>query len=551
MYKDSNFASTLTTHANKKPDKTALIEPNTGRTKGKSGWQSITFGDLDNLANRYATGLARIGVRRGDSVLYLLRPSIDSYAVFYALLRLGAIPAFIDPRMGLRRVLSVIECIRPRVVLAVQIVNAIRTIAPRAFATVELHITSGPRLFWGYKSLKQCLAECVDFIAEPSSPNERCLFPFTSGSTGPPKGVFYTHDMMRSQVALLHDICGWTEDMRVVMCYAPFVPFALAYGLTTILPEMDFSKPAAARPNRILDALTVHGAHSAFAAPIIWMNLVRYCEKHQIKLPQLREAVTAGAPVQIDLHRRLQKILHPEGRLHTPYGATEAMPITTTDTHNLAETWKKTRNGFGTCIGRPVRGVKVLIISVTDDPIPTWSDDLCVQQGAIGELVVDGAMVSPIYPENPEETARAKIRHDGRILHRMGDLGRFDSEGRVWFCGRKSHRIETCEGILAPVLIENILNEHRSVFRSAVVGIGPPGQQTPVAWIELEQGQVYSQQLESELVELMDATSFKGIVRRFLQYRSLPVDARHNSKINREALAVWAGKRYRQNVGNA
>ncbi len=551
MFEDCNFAATLSTRARAQPGKTALIEPGTRQAVGRPSWRRITFGELETLANRYACGLARWGVRRGDRALYLLRPSIEAYAVFYALLRLGAIPAVIDPRMGLRRLLACIEAIRPRVVLAVPLIHAIRTFARRPFATAEVLVTAGRRWFWGGRSLRQCLAESKPFAPEPTAPDDECFIPFTSGSTGPAKGVFYTHGMLLQQVSLLREVCGWHEDMRVVICFAPFVPYALANGLTTILPDIDFTKPAAARPRRVIEAVTEHRAQCAFASPIVWMKLVRHCERYRIELRTIQHAVTAGAPFSVDLHRRLRGIIHREGRLYTPYGATEALPVTTVDTDALVETWEQTRLGYGTCVGKPVTGIDVWVIRVTDEAIPTWSDDLCVPEGAIGELVVGGAVVSPAYKERPQETARAKIRRDGRVLHRMGDLGRLDANGRVWFCGRKSHRIETREGMLAPVPLENIFNEHPSVFRTAVVGIGPAGAQTPVACVEMKQGETFSPQLEAELVALADSTCFKGVVARFLPHRGFPVDARHNSKIKREELAAWAKKMLRHGTENA
>jgi acyl-CoA synthetase (AMP-forming)/AMP-acid ligase II len=550
MTADANFAATLRSRAQAEPGQTALVEP-AGQGGVAAGWRRTTFGELDGLADRYAIGLTRAGVRAGDRVLYLLRPCAEGYAVFYALLRLGAIPAFIDPRMSLPRLLACVEAIRPRVVVAVPALLALRLVAQRAFAAVEVFITSGPRWLWSGRNLRQCLAESGTFAPAPVTPETECYLPFTSGSTGLAKGVYYTHGMVRGQAALVREVCGWREGMRVVMCYAPFVPFALADGLTVILPRMDFSRPAAADPRRIAEAVTAHRAEYAFASPIVWMNLACHGERARVTLPTLQHAIAAGAPVPARLHSRLVAMLHPEGRLHTPYGATEAMPLTTTDTHALAETWEASRSGYGTCIGRPLPGIQLQVIRVTDDPIPSWSDDLRVPQGTIGEIVVEGDVVSPAYPDLPEETNRAKIRCGGRVLHRTGDLGRVDPQGRVWFCGRKSHRIDTRDGMLASVSLENIYNEHPGVFRSAVVGVGPAGAQTPVGCVELEAGVGFSPRLVAELTSLADATPFQGRITRFLPHRGFPVDPRHNSKIRREELAAWAARRLGRHATSA
>lgn len=537
MTDDIGLPAALSRWARAGPDRTALLEP-----VRRGGWRPTSFGELDVLSNRYAIGLTRAGVRAGDRVLYLLRPSAEGYAVFYALLRIGAVPAFLDPRMRVARMLACIAAIRPRVVVAVPALQALRVVARRSFAGAELAITAGRRWLWGGPTLRQCLAGSETAMPAPVTPETECYLPFTSGSTGPPKGVYCTHGMVEAQCHLVRELSGWREGDRTVMCYAPFVPFALADGVTVILPDMDFSRPAAADPRRIAAAVTEHEADYAFASPIVWLNLVRHDGRAPLALSSLRHAIAAGAPVPAKLHARLTRLMHPEGRLHTPYGATEAMPLTSIDTASLACTWEDARNGYGTCVGRPLSGVQLEIIRVSDDPIPSWSPALRLPAGTVGEIVVAGAVVSPAYSHLPEENIRAKIRCDGRVLHRTGDLGRVDSEGRLWFCGRKAHRIETRDGMLPSVPLENIFDEHPGVFRSAVVGIGPPGAQTPVACVELEPGVRFSPRLVAELRARADATPFRDVVGRFLPHRGFPVDARHNSKIHREALAAWAAR---------
>lgn len=531
MIDDANFAATLTVRARASPTQLALIEQHGGR---------ITFADLDRLTNRFASGLARQGVRRGDRALYMLRPSIEGYAVFYALLRLGAVPVLMDPRMGLRRLLESITSVRPRVMVAVPLLHAVRTVMPRAFSGAEVLITAGSRWFWGGARLADCLAADDGFSNGRTAPSDPSFLPFTSGSTGPPKGVFYDHAMLRQQVAVMRDVCDWREGMRVVMAYAPFVSYALADGLTVILPTMDFSRPAAAEPARIAAALNDYQAQCGFASPIVWMHLVRFAERHGITFPALQRAVTAGAPVASDLHRRLRPLLHREGQLFTPYGATEAMPLTTTGTKELAATWEMTRQGFGTCVGKPLSSVDISIIRVTDEAIPEWTADLCVPEGAIGEVVVGGPLTSPRYDARPDETARAKISRNGQILHRMGDLGRLDADGRLWFCGRKADRIETRGGMIPSVPLENVFNEHPAVFRTAVVGVGPRDDRAVVACVELEAGATFTPALAGELDALARGTCFEGVVSRYVPHRGFPVDARHNSKIRHDQLTAWA-----------
>ncbi|HEU5039573.1 MAG TPA: AMP-binding protein, partial [Gemmatimonadales bacterium] len=394
MTGERTLAGALRARARAHPSTDALVEP-----AGRESWRRTTFGQLDVQADRYAAGLRRAGVREGDRVLYLLRPCADGYAVFYALLRLGAVPVFLDPRMGWRRLLECIRSVGPRVILGVPALHALRLVAPRAFAEGRLFLTSGAVPLPGTRLLRGCLGETHGGSPVPESPDDPCFLAFTSGATGPPKGVLCTNGMVRTQLELFPRVCGWREGSAVVMCYAPFVPYAIADGLTAVLPGMDFSRPAAARVGRIVEAVRAHGAACAFAAPVVWMRLVRYCEAKGIALAGLRQAVSAGAPVPPDLHRRLRPLLHPEGDLFTPYGATEAMPLTAGAGRELDDTWEQSGRGDGTCVGTPLDGVDLRIIRVTDDAVPRWSDGLPVAPGEIGEIVVGGPMVSPSYSD--------------------------------------------------------------------------------------------------------------------------------------------------------
>jgi len=216
------------------------------------------------------------------------------------------------------------------------------------------------------------------------------------------------------------------------------------------------------------------------------------------------------------------------------------MPLTTINTAGLESAWSLTRRGAGTCVGKPLEGIDIRIIRVTDTPIARWSHELAVPVGTVGEIVAGGAVVSPEYPDLPEETKRAKITCGDRVLHRMGDLGYLDSDGSLWFCGRKSHRVETGRRMIPPVPIENIMNEHPAVFRSAVVGVGPRDSQTAVACLEMETGWVCSPRIKAQLNEMIQGTEYDGIVKNFLVHPGFPVDARHNSKIRRGELALWA-----------
>jgi len=256
----------------------------------------------------------------------------------------------------------------------------------------------------------------------------------------------------------------------------------------------------------------------------------------------------AGAPVPAAVHEcLLRRVLAAGAETHTPYGATEALPVCSiTGNEILAETDGSSRVGAGICVGQPVPGVTLRIIRITDEAIPEWDESRCLKPGEIGEIVVKGPMVTPAYFGLPEATAKAKIRDGDAIWHRMGDAGCLDDRGRVWFCGRKSHRVPTAAGVLFTVPCEAIFNQHPDVFRSALVGI-PTGNDSrePVMIIEAAKGKFPRtrggrDRFTKELLELGAANPKTAGIQRVLFREVFPVDIRHNAKIRREDLAAWA-----------
>jgi acyl-CoA synthetase (AMP-forming)/AMP-acid ligase II len=200
-------------------------------------------------------------------------------------------------------------------------------------------------------------------------------------------------------------------------------------------------------------------------------------------------------------------------------------------------------------VGRPLAGIELRIIKITDDPISVWTDDLVVPDGEIGEIVVAGDVVTKEYFGLPAATAGSKIAYGGRIWHRIGDVGYRDDQGRIWFCGRKAHRVVTAGGTLYSVCCESIFNEHPDVARSALVGVGTSGCKRPVIVVEPKAGRFPSKSRVEEFLkrlrELGRAHDHTKAIEEFLFHKSLPVDVRHNAKINREELAMWAAGRLR------
>jgi acyl-CoA synthetase (AMP-forming)/AMP-acid ligase II len=268
-----------------------------------------------------------------------------------------------------------------------------------------------------------------------------------------------------------------------------------------------------------------------FASPAFLHRVGRYAEERGITLPSLKRVVSGGAPVTPSILECFRNVLSPEARLSTTYGATEALPIASIDAHDVLEvTQHLTRNGKGTCVGKPV-GLEVRVIRISDDPIARWSDDLLVRPGEVGEIVIAGRTVSPRYHGSDAWNTRHKIGN----WHRTGDLGWIDPSGRLWFCGRKSQRVETKRGLAFTVQWEGIFNAHPDVYRTALV----PFAGEPVICVELRHATDRAR-VESELREMARERSLE--VKAFLFKDDFPVDIRHNAKIGREELARWAAR---------
>ena len=325
-----------------------------------------------------------------------------------------------------------------------------------------------------------------------------------------------------------------------------FALFDPALGMTAVIPDMDPRKPALVDPEKILEPILNQGVTNMFASPALLNRVGAFGRKRQVKLPSLRRVVSAGAPVSPVNIEQFATMLDDASEIHTPYGATEAVPVVSLASREiLDETRALSEQGYGMCVGRPLQDTEVRIIHITDDPIPRWSEDLLVKDGDIGEIVVRGALVTRHYFHNEAANAQAKIQDGDTFWHRMGDLGWRDSKNRIWFCGRKSQRVTAPAGDMFTIPCEAIFNNHPGVFRSALVGVGSPGSQLPVVCIERTATgrKLKTQDLLAELREIAATSPLTRTIRHFLMHPNFPVDIRHNSKIFREQLAVWAAQR--------
>lgn len=542
-----NIAQSVTDSAKRWPYRTAIIFPVRRGKDGRSQTIQYSFKQFEQLINSYARGFAAEGIGSADRILMLVPAGPDMIAMTFALMKLGAVPVLIDPGMGIRPFLQCVTESEPTALVAIPLGHLLSRVFPKPFKRVSQRIVVGSSRLFGGKPIDSVRSQDdspVDPV--PTSSTSEAAIVFTSGSTGIPKGVIYEHGMFEAQLRYLQKYLGLTEghiDMPGLLIFALFNP---ALGVTTVIPDMDFRKPAQVNPAYLVEAIETFGVTSSFGSPTIWKRVGNYCIKNGIKLPSLQRIFMAGAPAPPELIEQFEDILV-KGQIYTPFGATEALPVTTMHGSEIVtQTGALTKAGYGVCIGRPLDELDVRVIDITDDVIERWEDDLTLPQGEVGEIVVKGDVVTKLYLNRPQKTAEAKIYEDAAVWHRMGDMGYFDEHGRLWMVGRKAHRVDTANGRLYPVSVEAIFNAHPQVSRSALVGLGERGKQEAVLIVELVDGRIPNgserANIERELLTLAQQHEHTKTIARFLFHKAFPVDVRHNVKIQREKLAAWAEK---------
>jgi acyl-CoA synthetase (AMP-forming)/AMP-acid ligase II len=542
-----NIAYRLKASARRMPYKRAVVCPAGRDRAGRVTYAHLTFEQLDRESDSLAAGLVSIGIQRGTKTVLMVKPGIAFFVLIFAMFKCGAVPVVVDPGMGLGRMLRCLASTRPEAFIGLPLAHLVRVGFPRYFRSVLVNVTVGPRLLWGGASLaKLYVRPWRAFDMASTGPDETAAILFTTGSTGPAKGVVYTHGNFDAQIRQIQGHFAIGEDEIDLPTFPLFALFDPALGMTAVIPDMDPRKPALVDPQKIIEPILNQGVTNMFASPALLNRVGAFGLQHRVKLPSLRRVVSAGAPVSPANIEQFAAMLTDESEIHTPYGATEAVPVVSLGSHEiLGETRSLSEQGYGMCVGRPLQETEVRIIRISDDPIPHWSDDLPVKDGEIGEIVVRGALVTRRYYRDENANARAKIADGSSFWHRMGDLGWRDSKNRIWFCGRKSHRVTTPAGDLFTIPCEAIFNKHPGVLRSALVGVGAPGCQRPVICIERDKSgpPIKPRQLTNELRELAATSPLTRSIRHFLVHPGFPVDIRHNSKIFRERLAAWAARR--------
>jgi len=545
-----NIADRLAQSAECWPGLPAIIFPESRDRNKRVAYTHLTFAQLQRETDRLASGLLKMGVQAGHRLVLMVRPGIEFIALTFAVFKTGATLVLIDPGMGRKRIFNCLDEIDPDGFIAIPIVHLIRQFRLGKYKNSRFNVSVGNRVQFGGNSYSDLLKSGDEsFQPVGTAATDQAAIIFTSGSTGPPKGVVYEHGMFNAQVDLLQKQYEIQPGESDLPGFPLFALFNLAMGVTTVIPDMDPTRPADVNPKHIIEAIENQGITQAFGSPALWNRVGKYCVENKMTLPYVKRILSAGAPVPVHvLEKMKQTCPDPATEMFTPYGATEALPVCSISASEvLQETAALTAIGHGTCVGKPFGQVDVRIIEPVDGPIESMSKTERVDLGEIGEIVVRSPSVTREYFRRPEATRAAKIPDSNTFWHRMGDMGYFDKQGRVWFCGRKAHIVHSKNGPMYPVRCEAIFNQHPHVYRSALVGVGEIGHQQPILIAEPEAGYFpktdeQKKKFQTELLRLGQENDLTKTIQTFLLHPSLPVDRRHNVKINREELAIWAEK---------
>jgi len=511
-------------------------------------YQELTFEQLHQQSDDIAFALNQQGLKAGDKAVLMVTPSIAFFNLTFALFKAGIVPVLVDPGMGVKNLKQCFEEAQPDAFIGIPKAHLARLIFAWGKKTIK-HVINvdGAAIFGGIQlsTLLKRFPRTKDYPIQLLKINQLAAILFTSGSTGTPKGVVYSHRMFEAQINVLKNdylIQPGEADLATFPLFSLFGP---ALGMASIVPDMDASQPIKANPSHIFAAIEKYKCTNLFANPALLDVLGNAGQRKNIKLPSLKRVISAGAPATLSSIELFSEMLNHDVEVINSYGATESLPISRIGSQQLIISSDITEQGGGICVGYPVRNIDVKIIKITEQRISQWKDSLALEPFVIGEIVVKGPQVSRFYYNRRQATDLAKIKDGNTVRHRMGDLGYLDDRGKLWMCGRKAHRVfsnhlEVNKSYYS-IPCERIFNVHPMVKRSALVPIVIKGLRIPAICLELEKNTNYD--YDTLVDELLDIGKLypqtKGIT-LFYVHKKFPMDIRHNAKIFREKLAIWA-----------
>ncbi|MCA9169874.1 MAG: AMP-binding protein, partial [Planctomycetales bacterium] len=428
---ETNVAWQLSRMARQMPDAIAIAAPRHSRPEGRDAYHTMTFRELDEDSTQLAAALQSLGLRPGQRIVLMVRPGIDFISLTFALFKAAAVVVLIDSGMGRQHLLQCLTDVKPDGFIGIPLVQAVRLIYRNRFPQAQLNVTVGRRWAWGGPTLKSLRGWNANLVPHAVDAADPAAIIFTTGSTGPPKGVHYNHGNFCAQVRQIQEFYDIQPGEVDLPGFPLFALFNSAMGTTTVIPDMDPRRPAQVDPQRIVQVVRDWQVTQCFGSPAIWNVVGQYCEGHAIRLPTVRRILSAGAPVPPHVLRRMKAAIADDGDIHTPYGATESLPVASISaTEVLEETAAQTAVGAGTCVGRRFSEIEWRVIPIDDEPISSLDgiDDCAV--GEIGELIVSGPVVTQQYVTRTESNPLAKIYDGQRLWHRMGDVGYLDDSDR-------------------------------------------------------------------------------------------------------------------------
>lgn len=528
-----NVADLLAESARENPDRDAIVWP------GRFGsWKRISYRALDAEVDGYASALVTQGIRQGEHVLVLVPAGKPLISLTYALFRAGAVPVLIDPGVGLDAFLRCVQTVSATTLIGIGKAHLARERYPAPFSSIERAFLVGNswldmlgRRFAKHLVPDPNLNENAQRRRELRIDAPAAVL-FTSGSTGEAKGACYSVGTFFAQKNALQEFYGFAPGEVDLAAFPLFSLFDAAFGMTSVIPDIDPSKPAQCNPESIARAIEMHRATSAFGSPAIWTRVTPWAQSKQKKFPTLKRVLMAGAPVAPKLVRATRTILGADAEIHTPYGATESLPLSTIAGREIEMHLPRIVAGGGTCVGKPGTHVAIRVIEITDEPIASIEEAHDVPVGAAGEIIARGGVVTQAYRNRDDATRASKIADpsgDGSLWHRTGDLGYFDDEGWLWFCGRKTERVITDSGVICTDVVESRFSLDRKFGRVAFVGLGDPPKQTGVLVIEGPENATLAAEARKRTADLGCRIAFLA---------NFPVDRRHNAKIHRREIAA-------------
>ena len=525
-----NIISRLELATESHPTKPALIF----FSKQSNGWETVTYRQLADSTQRFAAGLLAEGATPNMTAALMTPPSADFFALAFAMLKVGVIPIILDPAIGLKKVSECFAESKPDIFIGNRLTHALRIVFGWGKDSVKYNLTvesvKGRRLKVEGQSHNLQLP-----ITNYQSPfTTPAAIIYTSGSTGIPKGVLFTHENLAAQLDMLVETFNISQDEIDLPAFPLYALIDALIGVTSVIPDISFPVPGKTDPAKVIQAIQKFNVTNMFASPVVLDILAKF-QQQAVGLQSLKRIITAGAPATIQLQEDFRKLLNDETDLFGIYGATEVLPIAKVESREIFEVKEKSAKGAGVCLGKPVNGAKVRIIRISESEIQRF--DAEVEPNVVGEITVQGGAVTESYIAREESNRLSKIHEGEKIIHRMGDVGYFDEQGRLWYCGRKAHRVVTNNDVLFTEQIEGIFNVHPLVYRTALVGIN--GE--PILWIELKKNiRGNKDKIKNELIELAQTHSQASKIKVFLFMNKFPTDVRHNSKIIREELTKRA-----------